>query len=57
MQMGRRARNCGTSAHALGIEGRRWRREIGEEGRRGKDGDAPEEAFTGAVEGGIRVRG
>ena len=57
MRMGRRACNCGTPTHALGIERRRWRREIGEEGRGGKDGDAPEETFTGAVEGGIRVRG
>ena len=55
--MGRRACNCGTPAHALGIERRWWRREIGEEGRGGKDGDAPEETFTGAIEGGIRVRG
>ena len=55
--MGRRVRNCGTPAHALGIKRRRWRREIGEEGRGGKDRDAPEETFTGAVEGGIRVRG
>lgn len=55
--MGRRARNGGTPAHALGIERRGWRREIGEEGRGGKDGDAPEETFAGAVEGGSRVRG
>ena len=55
--MGRRARNRGTPAHALGIKRRRRRREVGEEGRGGKDGDAPEETFTGAVEGGIRMRG
>lgn len=57
MGMGCRARDRGTPAHALGIGRRGWRREIGEERGGGKDGDAPEEAFAGAVEGGSGVWG
>ena len=57
--MGMRCRACdrGAPAHALGI-GRRGRgREIREDKGGGQDCNAPEEAFTGAVEGGTRIWG
>lgn len=55
--MGRRACDRGAPAHTLGIMRRGRRREIGKERGGWKDGDAPEEAFARAIEGGIGVWG